>query len=136
MIFGNSEDLARGFLVPDGGVAGADSQVCGGGRPRDVGGAAPYCGQGAELLTVGDDDELPVLPVARGGRAPARLGDPTEIGVGHRIGPVGPDIATSTDGVPGFHEQTPLRLAMSSFSTEILHEYWAGEHACRRLRRV
>src|SRR5215472_10411433 len=46
-----------------------------------------------------------------------------EIGVGHRIGSIGPDVATSTDGVPGFHEQAPLRLAMSSFWTEILHEY-------------
>src|SRR5215472_16872469 len=150
MIFGNSEDLTRGFGVPDRGVAGADSQVCGGdhhgvrgltevvvadepaaiivilgddhadggGCPRDVAGAAPYGGQCAKLLPVGDDDEVPVLPVARRRRAPARLGDPVEIGVGHRIGPVGPNVSTSTDGVPGFHEQAPFLLAMSSFSTD------------------
>src|SRR6516225_11584442 len=142
MIFGYSEDLARGFLVPDRGVAGSDSQVRGGdhhgergltevvvadepaavvvilgddhadggGCPSDVGGAAPYGGQRAQLLPVGDDDEVPVLPVARGGRPPARLGDAVEVGVGNRIGPVGPDVATSADGVPGFHEQAPLRL--------------------------
>src|SRR5215472_18172223 len=162
MIFGNSEDLTRGFGVPDRGVAGADSQVCGGdhhgvrgltevvvadepaaiivilgddhadggGCPRDVAGAAPYGGQCAELLPVGDDDEVPVLPVARRGRPPACLGDSVEIGVGHRIGPVGPYVATSTDGVPGFHGQAPLRLAISSFSIEILHELRAAEHAC------
>src|SRR5215831_256500 len=162
MIFGHPEDLARGFLVPDRGVARSDSQVRGGdhhgerglteivvadepaavvvilrddhansgGGPRDVSGAPPDGGQCAQLLPVSDDDEVPVLPVARRRRPPARLGDPVEVGVGNRIGPIGPDVAPSTDGVPGFHGQAPLLLAMSSVSVEILHELLATEHTC------
>ena len=46
--------------------------------------AAPHLRQPGELLAVGDDHEVPRLPVARGGRDAARLEDPVEVGVRQR----------------------------------------------------
>src|SRR5690242_152528 len=52
-----------------------DDDRDGGGRPGDVPGAAPHLGQRAELVRVGDDDEVPVLPVGGRRRPPGGFGD-------------------------------------------------------------
>jgi hypothetical protein len=62
------------------------------GRLGDVRGPAPHPGQRAQLLAVGDEDEVPRLPVLRGGGPAARLEDLVQ--VGRRDGLVGkrPDV--------------------------------------------
>src|SRR5262249_48285192 len=56
-----------------------------------------------ELLPVGDDDEVPVLPVARRRGAPACLGDPVEVGGGNGVRSVRAHVPPGADGVPGLH---------------------------------
>jgi hypothetical protein len=73
------------------------------GRARDVPGALPDGRQGLELLPVSDDDEVPVLPVARRRGAPAGLGDPVEVGGGDGLRQVRAHVPPGPDGVPGFH---------------------------------
>ena len=88
-----------------------DDQREGGGRPGDVAGAAPDGGQRLQLLAIRHEDEVPVLPVGRRGRPPARFGDAFEVGVRDRVRLVAADVAAGTDGVPGFHGSFPLRLS-------------------------
>jgi aminoglycoside phosphotransferase (APT) family kinase protein len=85
-----------------------DDQRDGGRCPGDVAGAPPHGRHRPQLLPVGDDDEFPVLPVARGGRSPARFGDAVEVGVRNRVGPVAADVAAGADGVPGLHGSFPF----------------------------
>jgi phytoene dehydrogenase-like protein len=73
------------------------------GGARDVPRALPDRRQRLELLRVGDDDEVPVLPVARRRGPPAGLGDPVEIGGGNGVLRVRAHVPPGADGVPGLH---------------------------------
>jgi len=63
----------------------------------------PDASQLSELLPVGYDDEVPVLPVGCGRSTPPGLGDPRKMLLGHWLGCVTADIATDADRIPGLH---------------------------------
>src|SRR3984885_4461022 len=63
----------------------------------------PAPGQVNELRAVGDQDEVPRLPVLRG-RGPApRLEDPVQVGRGNRVAGEGPDVAPRGNCLPSLH---------------------------------
>src|SRR3984957_16241440 len=80
-----------------------DDQRDRGGRAGDVPCAAPDRRQRAELVRVGDDDEIPMLPVGRRRSAPGCLRDPVQVLGRHRVGSIAADVTPGTDGVPGLH---------------------------------
>src|SRR3954451_19161000 len=63
----------------------------------------PRLGQLDELLAVGDDDEVPRLPVRRRRRPPAGLEDALEVVAGDRLVGVLAHVAARPDDVPGLH---------------------------------
>src|SRR3954452_7147988 len=63
----------------------------------------PGLGQLDELLAVGDDDEVPRLPVRRGRRPPAGLEDLLELLAGDGLVGVLAHVAACPDGVPCLH---------------------------------
>ena len=69
----------------------------------DVRRAAPDLRELRQLRAIGHEHEVPGLPVARRGSAPARLQDPVEIGVRERPLVEHAHVAPRPDRVPGFH---------------------------------
>jgi hypothetical protein len=69
----------------------------------DVAAAAPHPRQLGQLVAVGDDDEVPRLPIARGGSAAAGLEDPVEILLADRTVLELAYVAAAADRVPSLH---------------------------------
>ena len=72
-------------------------------RLGDVAGVLPDLGQPRELVAVGDDDEVPRLPVARRRGPAAGLEDLVEMVRRQRVCGKAADVAPGSDGVPGLH---------------------------------
>ena len=132
LVLGKAEQPPRELLIADGRVAAPDAQAGGrehdahrrlaevergatllvrcrrdqrDGRrgPRHVAGAPPDFGQLGQLLAVGDDDEVPRLPVPRGRGPPGGLQDLVEGGGRDRPAVECPDVAARPDRVPDGH---------------------------------
>src|ERR1700744_3257416 len=101
------------------------------GGPGDVPRAAPYLGQLAELIRIGDDDEIPVLAIRSRWRPPACLRDPVEVGGRHRAGLVAAHVAPGADGIPGLHGGVSPSVVRDISSQTIDMTWFAGIGARR-----